>query len=106
MGFFVFRMQNHTFFLVFFIFLVFPFNGLLELTGDFGTTLEIYRKLGRTDADGSWEKWYKPHAFFVSGNQWSVGRVAHFENGYVGEAYTDIIESMFTLTHKYHFTTC
>lgn len=84
----------------------YPFNGLLELTGDFGTTLEIYRKLGRTDADGSWEKWYKPHAFFVSGNQWSVGKVAHFENGYVGEAYTDAIESMFTLTHKYHFTTC
>lgn len=84
----------------------YPFNGLMELTGDFGTTLEIYRKLGRTDADGSLETMFKPCALFVSGNQWSVGKVAHFENGYVGEAYTNIIESMFMLTHKYHFTTC
>lgn len=84
----------------------YPFNGLLELTGNFGTTLQISRELGRTDADGSWESLLKPRALFVSGNQWSVGKVAHFENGYVGKVYTDVIESLFMLTHKYHFTTC
>lgn len=82
----------------------YPFNGLFELTGDMGTALQVQHKHNST-ADEQNEYWYRPKALAVFGNQFNVGKVALFEKGYIGQAYTDIIESWIGITHKYYFTT-
>ena len=56
--------------------------------------------------DGSMETWWTQRATDIRGNQFSIGKVANFEKGYIGEAYTNIIELYFGLTHKFHFTAC
>jgi hypothetical protein len=81
----------------------YPFNGLMELTDTMGTTLELHHDNPSTsDADN--EHWYHPKALGVYGNQYNIGKVAAFENGYIGQAYTDIIELWFAITQKFHFT--
>ena len=82
----------------------YPFNGLFELTGNRGTVLQVQHKHNST-ADEQNEYWYRPKALAVFGNQFNVGKVALFEKGYIGQAYTDIIESWIGITHKYYFTT-
>lgn len=75
----------------------------IELTGDnylMGTAAFIKCEAG----DGSMEYWYMPKALDIRGNQFGIGKVANFEKGYIGQAYTDIIQSYFALTHKFHFT--
>lgn len=81
----------------------YPFNGFLSLTDKMGTTLELHNDNPST-SDANNEHWYHPKALGVYGNQYNIGKVAAFENGYIGQAYTDIIELWFGITQKYHFT--
>lgn len=83
----------------------YPFNGFMELTDTMGTTLELHHKNPKTSDDAS-EYWYYPKALGVYGNQVNFGKVAMFEKGYIGQAYTDIMSLWFPLTHKFHFTSC
>lgn len=81
----------------------YPYNGYLSLTDNMGTTLELHHNIPST-SDANIEHWYHPKALGVYGNQYNIGKVAAFENGYIGEAYTDIIELWFAITQKFHFT--
>lgn len=81
----------------------YPFNAFLSLTDKMGTTLELHHDNPST-SDANNEHWYHPKALGVYGNQYNIGKVAAFENGYIGQAYTDIIELWFGITQKYHFT--
>lgn len=81
----------------------YPYNGYLSLTDNKGTTLELHHDNPST-SDANNEHWYQPKALGVYGNQYNIGKVAAFENGYIGEVYTDIIESWFAITQKFHFT--
>lgn len=81
----------------------YPSNGLLSLTDQMGTTLELHHDNPST-SDANSEHWYHPKALGVYGNQYNIGKVAAFENGYIGQAYTNIIELWFAITQKYHFT--
>lgn len=78
----------------------YPYNALFELSGNMGTTVEIHRD-GYSENN---EVWYKPKALAVFGNQLINGKLAVFENGYIGEAFTDAIETHIYLTHSYMFT--
>lgn len=80
----------------------YPYNGYLSLTDNMGTTLELHHKNPST-SDANVEHWYHPKALGVYGNQYNIGKVAAFENGYIGQAYTDIIELWFAITQKFHF---
>lgn len=82
----------------------YPFNGLMELTGTMGTTLELHHKYANTSDESTYESWYRPKALAVFGNQYNLGKVAMFEKGYIGQAYTDIIETHIGITHNYLFT--
>lgn len=81
----------------------YPYNGYLSLTDNMGTTLELHHKNPST-SDANGEHWYHPKALGVYGNQYNIGKVAAFENGYIGQAYTNIIELWFAITQKFHFT--
>lgn len=81
----------------------YPLNGYMSLTDNMGTTLELHHNNPST-SDANIEHWYHPKALGVYGNQYNIGKVAAFENGYIGQAYTDIIELWFAITQKYHFT--
>ena len=81
----------------------YPYNGYLSLTDNNGTTLELHHDNPST-SDANNEHWYQPKALGVYGNQYNIGKVAAFENGYIGEAHTDIIELWFAITQKFHFT--
>lgn len=81
----------------------YPYNGYMSLTDNMGTTLELHHKNPST-SDANIEHWYHPKALGVYGNQYNIGKVATFENGYIGQAYTDIIELWFAITQKFHFT--
>ena len=78
----------------------YPYNALFELSGGMGTTVEIHRD----GYNSNEESWYKPKALAVFGNQLINGKLAVFENGYIGEAYTDAIESYIYMTHSFMFT--
>lgn len=78
----------------------YPYNALFELSGGMGTTVEIHRD-GYSENN---EAWYKPKALAVFGNQLINGKLAVFENGYIGEAYSDAIESYIYMTHSFMFT--
>lgn len=78
----------------------YPYNASFELSGDMGTTVEIHRN----GYNNNEESWYKPKALAVYGNQFINGKLAVFENGYIGEAYTDAIETHIYLTHSFMFT--
>lgn len=82
----------------------YPFNGLMELVGNMGTTLELHHKYESTSDESTYEHWYRPKALAVFGNQYNLGKVALFEKGYIGQAYTDIIQINVGVTHKYLFT--
>lgn len=77
----------------------YPYNALFELSGNMGTTVEIHRD-GYSENN---EVWYKPKALAVFGNQLINGKLAVFEKGYIGEAYTDSLENYIHLTHSYVF---
>jgi len=81
----------------------YPFDGLMELTGTMGTALELHHGYAKT-SDEKMESLYHPKALGVFGNQYNRGKVAMFEKGYIGQAYTDTIELWFPVTHKFHFT--
>lgn len=81
----------------------YPYNGYLSLTDNMGTTLELHHNNPST-SDANIEHMYHPKALGVYGNQYNIGKVAAFENGYIGQAYTDIIELWFAITQKFHFT--
>ena len=81
----------------------YPFNGMMELTDTIGTTLELWHKLPSTSDEGL-EKLNYPKALYVNGNQMNVGKIAMFERGYIGTAYTDTIVSWIGITHKFLFT--
>lgn len=82
----------------------YPYNGLMELIGNMGTTLELHHKYARTSDESSYETWYRPKALAIFGNQFNVGKVAMFEKGYIGTAWTDSITSYIGVTHKFLFT--
>ena len=81
----------------------YPYNGYMSLTDNMGTTLELHHNNPST-SDANIEHWYHPKALGVYGNQYNIGKVAAFENGYIGQAYTDIIELWFAITQQFHFT--
>ena len=78
----------------------YPYNGLMELKGDMGTTLELHQKMNNP----SMEHWYRPKALAVYGNEFVNGKLAVFENGYMGEAYSDAIETHIYMTHSFVFS--
>lgn len=82
----------------------YPYNGLMELTGTMGTTLELHHKYANTSDESTYESWYRPKALAVFGNQFNVGKIAFFEKGYIGKALTDVIPLFFGITHKFLFT--
>lgn len=82
----------------------YPYNGLMELTGNMGTVLELRHKYARTSDESTYEPCYRPKALAVWGNQFNVGKVALFERGYIGTAYTDTITTYIGVTHKFLFT--
>lgn len=82
----------------------YPYNGLMELTGNMGTTLELHHKYANTSDESTYESWYRPKALAVFGNQFNVGNIAFFEKGYIGVAKTDVILIAFGFTHKFLFT--
>lgn len=55
--------------------------------------------------NGSMDYWYPQRAIEYDGNVYGSGKICNFEQGYIGQAYTDIITTQFHVTHKYHFTT-
>lgn len=77
----------------------YPYNALFELSGGMGTTVEIHRD-GYNESN---EVWYRPKALAVFGNQLINGKLAVFEKGYIGEAYSDSLENYIHLTHSYVF---
>lgn len=77
----------------------YPYNALFELSGGMGTTVEIHRD----GYNSNEESWYKPKALAVFGNQLINGKLAVFEKGYIGEAYSDSLENYIHLTHSYVF---
>ena len=54
--------------------------------------------------NGSMDYWYPQRALEISGNVYGSGKNCFFEEGYIGQAYTDSITTHFMVTHKYHFT--
>lgn len=78
----------------------YPYNALFELSGGMGTTVEIHRD----GYDSNEELWFEPKALAVFGNQLINGKLAVFEKGYIGEAYTNAIESHIYMTHSFMFT--
>lgn len=48
--------------------------------------------------------WYTRRSIWNSGNMFSVGGHALFDDKYIGQAYTDIIESYLGMTHSFVFT--
>ena len=50
--------------------------------------------------------WCIQRAIHYDGNVFGIGGVAQFEDGYVGEAFSDIITSYYETTHKFHFNAC
>lgn len=54
--------------------------------------------------NGSMDYWYPQRALEISGNVYGSGKNCFFEEGYIGQAYTDSITTYFKVTHKYHFT--
>lgn len=43
----------------------YPYNGLMELIGNMGTTLELHHKYARTSDESSYETWYRPKALAI-----------------------------------------
>ena len=83
----------------------FPYNGYMSLTDTTGSTLELYHKLPST-SDEEFEYAYKPKALAVYGNQYNVGKISAMETGYIGEAFSDIIDNWVGVTLKYQFESC
>ena len=83
----------------------FPYNGYMSLTDTTGSTLELYHKLPST-SDEEFEDTYKPKALAVYGNQYNVGKISAMETGYIGEAFSDIIDNWVGVTLKYQFESC
>ncbi len=50
------------------------------------------------------EYWYERRSIWNDGNMYSVGGHALFDDKYIGQAYTDILENMIGVTHQYVFT--
>lgn len=48
--------------------------------------------------------WYLRRAWWNTGNVFSVGGHCHWDDTYVGQAYTDMLESMVGITNQYMFT--
>lgn len=48
--------------------------------------------------------WYTRRALQLDGNTFSVGGHCHWDDSYIGQAYTDILESMIGITNQYIFT--
>ena len=78
----------------------YPYNGYLELINSMGTTLEIHHKY-KNVSDEINEPIYRPKAIGIYGNQFNIGKIALFERGYIGLAYTDTIELWIGVTHKF-----
>lgn len=80
----------------------YPFNGFLSLNDKMGTTLELHHDNPST-SDEEYEYWYSPKALGVYGNQYNFGKMTSFETGYIGKAFTNIIQRWFSVTQKYQF---
>ena len=67
-----------------------------------GSALVVKCKAGNRSLDN----YYQQRAIDYDGNIFGVGKRAHFELGFIGEAMTDVITRYFGVTHMYHFTAC
>ena len=67
-----------------------------------GSSLVVKCKAGNRSMD----YYYQQRAIDYDGNIFGVGKRAHFELGFIGEAMTDVITRYFGVTHMYHFTAC
>lgn len=67
-----------------------------------GSSLVVKCKAGNRSMD----YYYQQRAIDYDGNIFGVGKRAHFELGFIGEAMTDAITRYFGVTHMYHFTNC
>lgn len=50
--------------------------------------------------------WYTQKAIHYDGNLFGIGGKAMFEDGYIGQAYSDILELYIGVCHNYHFNAC
>ena len=50
--------------------------------------------------------WYTQKAIHYDGNLFGIGGKAMFEDGYIGQAYSDILETYIGVCHNYHFNAC
>ena len=67
-----------------------------------GSSLVVKCKAGNRSMD----YYYQQRAIDYDGNIFGVGKRAHFELGFIGDAMTDVITRYFGVTHMYHFTAC
>ena len=67
-----------------------------------GSALVVKCKAGNRSLDN----YYQQRAIDYDGNIFGVGKRAHFELGFIGEAMTDSITRHFGVTHMFHFTNC
>ena len=81
------------------------FNALFEQTDLTGTTVEIHHDNPET-SDEKTEYMYKPKALGIYGNVFGKGKKAMFEKGYIGQAYSNMIQAWFPVTHKFQFESC
>ena len=74
----------------------YPFNGLMEMETNNGVVLRLNHKATN-------DSWYNPKALEVIGNQFNLGKFANFDTGYIGQAYTDVLETYIHNTHSFVF---
>lgn len=72
--------------------------------GDGGTALLAKYLLSNTALTGEWDLWNRPLAFERLGNELAIGKLAQYDIGYIGQAYTGTLENHFKITHTFVFT--
>ncbi|NDV63779.1 phage tail protein [Bacteroides sp. 224] len=69
----------------------------------YGTGIALYTKARFGNPDMYWYD-EKRRSFYNDGNMFSIGGHALFDDRYIGQAYTDILEAAFSSTHQFIFT--
>ena len=72
--------------------------------GDGGIALLAKYMLSNNALSDGMDLWYRPLAFERLGNALSIGKTCLYETGYIGQAFTNILEQQFKITHTFVFT--
>lgn len=71
--------------------------------GDGGTALFAKYMLSNAALNNGVDRWQRPLAFERLGNELAIGKTANYEIGYIGQAYSNILEDYFPVTHTFVF---